>query len=119
MGRARDCGAARAYAALSQEELAARTVFARSTIRRVELGLDVLTELEERAFAQAIQRATGMPTWFFSADFDGGCAATARHTTRARAVPSVLQRYRNRSSEPNTALPRGTEPASNPRGGTR
>jgi transcriptional regulator with XRE-family HTH domain len=61
--------AARAYARLSQPELANRLGVGRSTLVRIELEQRGLKDFEQHAILDSIAKICGLPPAFFTADF--------------------------------------------------
>lgn len=63
--------AARAYANMSAAELAERTGMSVSTLARLERGERQPSKVEAAGLAVAVGEATGLPTVFFTGDFEG------------------------------------------------
>lgn len=61
--------AARAYAGLSQPDLAAKLNTSQDTIKRIELGQRELQGYERDGFLRAVAGACGLPVEFFTEDF--------------------------------------------------
>lgn len=62
--------AARAYAGLSQPELAQRLGVSQDTLKRIELGQKGMQGYELDGFIRAVAEHTGLPTEFFTEPFD-------------------------------------------------
>jgi transcriptional regulator with XRE-family HTH domain len=62
--------AARGYAGLSQEGLAAQVGISPATLKRVESGQRSLRRFERQAFIAAVADATGLPVRWFTVDFE-------------------------------------------------